>query len=259
MPNFNLSTTNKNRILISIILVGIIGIFFVPPIAQNPTYHQFADQTTLASIPNALNVLSNIFFACVGLAGLLLLSKQNSLTLIDKLKPAYILFFAGLTLVAFGSGYYHWNPDNQALVWDRLPMTIAFMSFLPALLAERVSPSIAAKLFPVLVIAGIASIVYWKLTEQSGHGDLRPYALIQFLPILLTPLILLLFDSRYDRSSDLWWFLFWYLVAKIFEAMDQLIYDWLILISGHSLKHIAASIGCFIYLRHLHRRQVVQR
>ncbi len=257
MPKVNLSTITKIQILSAVCLLGIIGIFFAPPIAQNPAYHQFADQSTLASIPNAMNVLSNIFFAWVGLAGLLLLTKQHSLTLVESLKYAYALFFAGLILVAFGSGYYHWIPDNQTLVWDRLPMTIAFMSFFPALLAERVSPSISAKLFPVLVVAGVASIVYWSLSEQAGHGDLRPYALVQFLPMLLTPLILLLFDSRYDRSSDLWWVLFWYLVAKIFEATDQLIYDWLIVVSGHSLKHIAASIGCFIYLRHLHRRQLV--
>ena len=254
----NLSTINKIRILTGICLLGVISIFFLPPIAQNPAYHQFADQNTLAAIPNALNVLSNIFFAWVGLAGLLLMAKQNSLVLVSSLKSAYALFFAGLILVAFGSGYYHWNPDNQTLVWDRLPMTIAFMSFFSALLAERLSPSIAAKLFPALVIAGVATIVYWNFSEQAGQGDLRPYALVQFLPILLTPLILVLFDSRYDRSSDLWWFLFWYLVAKIFEAMDQFIYDWLIVVSGHSLKHIAASIGCFIYLRHLHHRQVVQ-
>ena len=232
--------------------------FFIPPIAQDPGYHQFSGQNTLASIPNGLNVLSNLFFTVAGTVGLSQMLRQNRLILIVQMKPAYGIFFAALILVAFGSGYYHWKPDNQTLVWDRLPMTIAFMSFFAILLAERISITFARKLFPILLLAGICSIVYWNFSEQAGRGDLRPYALIQFLPILLTPIILLLFTSRYDRSSDLWWFLFWYLVAKVFEAADQIIFDWLVVISGHSLKHIAASIGCIVYLRHLGRRQIIR-
>ena len=254
-----MSTITKIRTLIGFCVAGTVAIFFVPPIAQDPNYHQFADQNTLLSIPNALNVLSNVFFAAVGVVGLLRIIRPNSLALIAALKPAYTLFFAALILVAFGSGYYHWSPDNQTLVWDRLPMTVAFMSLFPVLLAERVCATFARKLFPILVLTGIASIIYWHLSEQVGHGDLRPYALVQFMPMLLIPIILLLFPSRYNRSSDLWWFLLWYLLAKIFEAMDSLIFEWLVVVSGHSLKHIAASIGCLVYLQHLYRRKAVLR
>ena len=36
------------------------------------------------------------------------------------------MFFLGLFLTGFGSGYYHWEPTNDTLVLDRLPMTILF-------------------------------------------------------------------------------------------------------------------------------------
>ena len=245
---------SKYRILVGITVVAVFAAILAPPIAQDPLYHQFADQNTYLSIPNTLNVLTNLFFAWVGIEGLYRLSRQKSLRIIHALYPAYLGFFGALLLIALGSGYYHWLPDNQALFWDRLPMTIAFTSFFAILLAERISISLARTLFPVLVVAGIGSIIYWHLSEQQGQGDLRPYALVQFLPMLLCPLILLMFKSRYTRSSDIWWVLAWYLVAKICEALDTELLSALGVISGHSLKHIAASIGCLVFLRHLRFR-----
>ena len=235
-------------------MVAVTVAILAPRIPQDPLYHQFADQNIYLSIPNTLNVLTNLFFAWIGIEGLYRLLRQKSLRIIHMLYPAYLGFFGALVLVALGSGYYHWIPDNQTLVWDRLPMTIAFTSFFAILLAERISIPLARTLFPVLIVAGIGSIIYWHLSEQQGQGDLRPYALVQFLPMLLCPLILLLFSSRYTRSIDIWWFLAWYLVAKICEAFDAELLNWLGVISGHSLKHIAASIGCLVFLRHLRFR-----
>jgi hypothetical protein len=47
-------------------------------------------------------------------------------------------FFAGVGLTAFGSAYYHLEPTNDRLLWDRLPMTVAFMGLFAAVLSERV-------------------------------------------------------------------------------------------------------------------------
>ena len=249
--------TVKLLIFISISLMAIIAMFFVPPIPQDPLYHQFADSNSFRSIPNTINVLSNLVFAGVGLLGLYWLQLRNSLQVLIEIHTAYLFFFVALVFVAIGSGYYHWAPDNLTLVWDRLPMTIAFMSFFSILLAERISIPLARRLFPLLLIAGIASIAYWYYSEQTGNGDLRPYALIQLLPILLTPLILILFRSRFTRSADIWWFLVFYLLAKIFEELDTQLLDWLVVISGHSLKHIAAGVGCLVFLRHLQIRRLI--
>ncbi|MCP4877082.1 MAG: ceramidase [Gammaproteobacteria bacterium] len=251
-----MSRATKYQILIAICVVATVSAFFVPRIAQDPLYHQFADQNSLFAIPNALNVLSNLLFGWIGIEGLYRLIVKKSLQINPASYPAYFSFFLALTLIAAGSGYYHWFPDNQTLIWDRLPMTVAFMSFFTILIAERISESLARILFPLLLMLGIASIVYWHLSEMGGQGDLRPYALVQFLPILLTPLILLMLGSRYTRNADLWWFLAFYLLAKIFEALDAEILEILGVMSGHSLKHIAASIGCLVFLRHLRFRSL---
>lgn len=247
----------KHRLLTGLSVIGIVGIFFVPRIPQDPAYHMFADMRTILGIPNALDVLSNFFFAWAGIEGLYRLLRQNSLQVMEELRLPYTVFFAGVALVSLGSAYYHWSPNNETLVWDRLPMTIAFMSFFSILCAERISLKLGLRLFPILLLAGLVSIIYWHFSEQAGKGDLRPYALVQFLPILLTPLILLMLPARYDRTSGIWWFMFWYLMAKLLEWLDAEVFDVLTLVSGHSLKHVAAAIGCLVFLRYLRLRQPI--
>lgn len=248
---------NENTKIIILALVAvffIVAVSFVDPVAQDLQYHQFADQATLFGVPNFVNVISNLFFTLVGLAGLIHLFIQRSLVTIDSIVPLYAVFFAALIAIGPGSAYYHWSPDNQSLVWDRLPITLAFMSFFSIILAERISLSFSKIVFLPLLIAGILSIVYWHYSESAGAGDLRPYGLVQFLPMLLIPIILLMFDARFTHDRGLWWFLGCYLIAKGFELFDDQIFDLLVVISGHSLKHLIASLGCLIYLQYLYRR-----
>lgn len=245
----------RHRLLLGLALAGLVGIFFVPPIPQDPAYHRFADDRTWLAIPHALNVLTNLLFAWIGIEGLYRLLRQNSLRIVDAILPAYLTFFSGLILVAFGSAYYHWSPDNTTLVWDRLPIALLLMSFFCILCGERISADFARKALPWLLLAGLASVVYWHFSEQAGRGDLRAYALVVFVPVMLAPLILWLCPSRFDRSPDLWWFLAFYLASKLCEWFDAEIYDLLGFISGHSLKHIAAASGCLVFLRHLRLRQ----
>lgn len=250
-----MNIAGKHRVLIAVCLVAVIATALAPRFGQDPAYHQFADQNSLFAIPNALNVLTNLLFACIGGAGLYRLLWQKSLLVEPEIYPVYLSFFGSLILIGIGSGYYHWSPDNLSLSWDRVPISMAFMSFFTILLAERISISLASKLFPLLVLAGIASIAYWHFSELAGRGDLRPYALVQFLPVILTPVFLLTYESRYTRNADIWWFLAWFLFSRVCELLDQQLYDWLVVVSGHSLKHIAASIGCLIFLRHLRFRK----
>ena len=199
-------------VLLGVILIASTSL--IEPIAQDQQYHQFADQRSYLSIPNTLNVASNLLFLVVGLAGLFMLCLRRSLVIIEPLFPAYIVFFTALVVIAPGSAYYHWVPDNQSLVWDRLPMTLAFMSFFAIILGERISLRFARLAFLLLLIAGFSSIVYWSISESAGSGDLRSYALVQFLPMLMIPLILLIFSPKFGRDHDLWIFLACYLFAK---------------------------------------------
>jgi len=235
--------------ILLISIAGIIGMLMAEPIAQDSGYHQFADQRTILGVPNFWNVVSNLPFLIVGLMGLFGLLRSGRIQFIAELKPAYVLFFAGVALVNFGSGYYHLWPDNETLVWDRLPMTFAFMALFAVIIAEFASLKASRLALWPLVVFGVLSVFYWHFTEAAGRGDLRIYALVQFLPMLLIPLLLLLFRPRFTLISGYWVLLLAYVLAKVFEYYDEGLFQSLGFISGHSLKHIVAALGVFLLLR----------
>ena len=58
-------------VVIGFLTVGsLFGLRLLPPIAQDQSYHQFADQRTLLGMPNFWNVISNVPFIVVGATGL---------------------------------------------------------------------------------------------------------------------------------------------------------------------------------------------
>lgn len=230
-------------------LICLIVMILVPPIRQDQAYHGFADTRKIFDIPNFFNVISNAPLMLVGLAGVIRLrAKHASSTLV--LYRIYQLIFYGLILTAMGSAYYHYRPDNDRLVWDRLPMTMTFAAFFCLAIAEYISLPTAKRLLPALVIAGMASVVYWHVTEMQGKGDLRPYLLIQFLPLLMIPLILLIYPNKDNQKRYFWAVLGCYALAKLAEALDWQLFLATGLISGHTLKHLMAGLGTwFIYLK----------
>ena len=44
--------------------------------------------------------------------------------------PATVVLFLGFFLTGIGSSYYHWDPNDGTLFWDRLPMTLSFAAIL---------------------------------------------------------------------------------------------------------------------------------
>ncbi|MFV2057723.1 MAG: ceramidase domain-containing protein [Thiohalomonadales bacterium] len=232
------------------------GVLEYGAIAQDVTYHFFSDSREIWFIPNFWNVVSNIPFVIVGYLGLYKLKHTGKLNVLGKMSSAYILLFFGTLLVGFGSGYYHLAPVNQTLVWDRLPMTIAFMALFSIIISEFISVrSGKALLFP-LILVGVLSVIYWHLSEINGEGDLRYYVLVQFYPILSIPVILLCFRSVYTHIQAYWWLLLTYIVAKLFEYLDGEIYDLLGFISGHTLKHVFAALGIYVLLIFYQKRIV---
>ena len=154
-----------------------------------------------------------------------------------------------MVLVSFGSAYYHYAPTNETLFWDRLPMSIAFMALLSAFVVERIQDKVGLVLLPFLVILGIFSVIYWHLTEQAGQGDLRLYAVVQFFPMLVIPLICILFSSSRLDARYLIAMAGLYVLAKIFEYFDHGIFEILgQTVSGHTLKHLAAAAAAYMAL-----------
>ena len=250
--------SRKEWWLIGITLLCGIGTFaLIPPIPQWQDYHNFADDRTMLGIPNALDVLSNIPFLIFGLWGAGILSAAILRHGYEAKRLLYLVFFLGFALVAFGSGYYHLWPSNGTLVWDRLPMTIAFMALLSAAIAEMIGRKPAIRLLPVFLIVGAFSVFYWHYTEQIGRGDLRLYGLVQFLPMLLIVLMLWLYERpdhfvKYIVAAALC-----YGIAKLLEEFDLATYRVLVVVSGHSLKHIFASGAGLALLMMLFRRREV--
>ena len=233
----------------------------VPPIRQDPAYHRFADTRPLGGAANGWAVLSNLPFVLVGLWGLrkvLTAPVGTSAPSVESRERwPYALFFAGVALTGVGSAYYHWAPDNARLVWDRLPMTIGFMALLASIVAERMGVTAGIVLLPVLLLAGIGSVAYWYAGESSGAGDLRPYALVQFAPVALIPLMVWLFPARYTHGGYLMAVIVMYGAAKVFEALDGAIFSMGHLLSGHTLKHLTAALAAWWLLRGLETRRPV--
>jgi hypothetical protein len=212
------------------------------PIPQDPAYHQFADTRTVLTINNFWDVASNLPFLVVGLWGFVYARRYSRQVCAPGLRPAYGVFFAGIVLTAFGSAYYHLSPANDPLIWDRLPMTIGFAGLFSIIVGEFISVRAARRILVPLLVVGIASVVYWAFTEARGSGDLRPYAVVQFLPMLLIPVILLAYTPSIGSAKFYWLMLVFYVLAKLFEHFDATIFAAGQLVSGHTLKHLSASM-----------------
>jgi hypothetical protein len=239
--------------LLAVTAVAAFVVLRMPPIPQDPAYHHFADDRSWLGIPNSQNVASNLPFLFVGLIGLARLRERlaepGRPTPVGE-KAAWLFLFLGVTLTAFGSSYYHWTPSNASLVWDRLPMTLGFMGFLAGIIGERISQRAYRLLLWPLVGLGVASVLYWYATERQGHGDLRLYALVQFFPLLLIPLIMALYRPRYSHGRYIFFALAWYSAAKALEHWDGQIFAATSgIVSGHALKHLAAAMGCWMLVR----------
>jgi hypothetical protein len=188
-------------------------------------------------------VLSNLVFFLVGLTGLAWLAFAGRVRGWYRVAGAILL--AGVAGTGVGSAWYHLAPSNGRLVWDRLPMTIVFMTFLALVIADRVGARAGRALLPPLLIAGLASIAYWALIDD----DLRAYGLVQFFPMIAIPFLMFAFPSARGRDGDLWWAIGCYGASKLTEYFDAGIFALSGVVSGHTLKHLLAGAGAAFILR----------
>jgi hypothetical protein len=189
--------------------------FLLPAMPQPIEYHDFVDDRTLFGVPHFKNVVSNLAFALASVAGFTVIARTPSAFVRPVERLPYYLFFTVLVLTGIGSGYYHLEPNNETLFWDRLPMTIAFAGLVAGQIDERISPRLGVVLLPIMLALGAASVFYWRETERAGVGNVLPYALLQGYTMAGVLLLAFTHPSRYTRGADIYWVFAAYLAAKV--------------------------------------------
>lgn len=203
-----------------------------------------------------MDVLSNAGFVIAGLLGLWFVLRSGK-TLDAGTRWAFAILFFGLVLTSAGSAFYHLDPDNQRLVFDRMPMIIAMAGCVGAVVADRFGGSSAWSITALLAI-GLWTVHHWNVSEELGQGDLRWYALYQALIILVGLLLLVLFPSRNGATPAFVIAVAGNIAAKVFELLDKPIFALGGIVSGHTLKHLSAGLA-FLPLALLIRRIGNQR
>jgi hypothetical protein len=194
--------------------------------------------------------VSNLPFLLVALWGLRAFRSPTAF-LHGWERIAYCILLAGVALVSFGSSYYHLHPDNRTLFWDRLPMTVVFMSLLATTIGERISPNAGRLLLVPLLAVGVASILYWRASD-----DLRFYGVVQFYPMVAIPLMLILFPARYSGTGGAYAMIGFYALAKVLEFFDYQFAE-VTSTGGHPWKRLAGAAAMLCYLNAVASRRPV--
>jgi hypothetical protein len=243
-------------------LIGAITAIFLvaavvaPAMPQPLSYHAFADCRAFLGITNFLNVISNVPFFMAGAMGLALIWRGRVDFIDEREQLPYLVFFLGALITCLGSAWYHAAPDNSRLVWDRLPMTLAFAGLVAAAVAERMDLKLGLRSLWPLLLLGVITVFYWYGTERLGRGNLIPYGAYQAWAIVMIVVLMLAYPARrYSHGRLLAWAAGWYGLAKVFETFDLQIYRVTdSLVSGHTIKHVLASFAVFAIVRQLRLR-----
>ena len=224
------------------------GVMALEPIEQSAAYHDFADQRFLLGVPNLLDVASNIAFVIVGALGVAMCAGPRR-----PRGASWMVFFIATVLTGFGSAYYHSSPNDATLVWDRLPMALAFMALLVALVVEHVGEGLERFLLAPALAVGVMSVLWWQWS-----GDLRLYLWVQFAPLASIPFMLAMFPARHTHRRFILYGIGLYALAKAAEMEDKSIFTLTAqIVSGHTLKHLLAAGAIFALFVMLRRREAI--
>ena len=233
-----------------VLLAPLAVLLSLDPVAQSAAYHDFADRRLLLGIPNFADVASSLPYLAIGLWG----AAGSARWVAGEARRSWRILFVAVALVAPGSAYYHLDPGNDTLLWDRLPMGVAFMGLFVALLAERVDPRCQRFGLAPALLLGAGAALYGYLGD-----DLRLWIWVQLAAMLAIPVLLALYPARYTGGGVLLFGLGCYAAAKLVEFADLRIFEATGgMLSGHTLKHLIAALAPLaVHLMLLHRRPVV--
>ncbi|MGB7180646.1 MAG: hypothetical protein WBD51_01845, partial [Burkholderiaceae bacterium] len=159
---------------------------------------------------------------------------------------------------AAGSAWYHLAPDNFRLIFDRLPIALDCASLLAAVRSDNVPGARGTRDFLLLAIFALASVGWWVVTEQSGHGDLRPYLALQFAPLVIIPTWQAIYQAPKRERLVMANAIFLYVAAKAMELSDHQVAELTGALTGHTLKHLLATAASAAIVIQLYRRSLSQ-
>ena len=120
-----MSEMSVKRLYLVSLLVFIAVAITYGPIPQPQDYHDFADDREFIGIPNALDVMSNLVIIYPGIIGLAFVhERRKNPSVLDDETSIHITLFAGMILTFAGSVWFHLDPNDSTMLWDRLGMSI---------------------------------------------------------------------------------------------------------------------------------------
>jgi hypothetical protein len=242
------SLRRSEQVLMAAWLAALALAVLGPHVAQQAQYHAFADQRSWHGLPFAMDVLTNLPFAVAGLWGLVRVWQAS----LQRRQHAYgqlsVVFFGGLLLTAAGSSYYHWQPDNDGLAWDRLGMVVAFAGLLGMAVADRISLRAGLATVLATLLAGPLAVLVWY-----EAGNLLPWVVVQGGGMLLVLALALRQPEPGGWGLPLMAVVALYVLAKLLELGDHAVFAWTAgLVSGHSLKHVVAALAAWPVIAVMH-------
>lgn len=253
------STACINLLALCTLVAPWLAAWLLPAFAQPQSYHVYADQRAWLGLSHAADVLSNLPFLIVGLIGIHYTlhgwKSSNCNSFADQRAAwPYVLLFLGIFLTAFGSAWYHAEPNDATLVWDRMPMALGFAGLVAGTLTDRTLQRILLLLLAFATV-GAGTVLYWHVSK-----DLAPYLVMQVGFIAAALIATAWITSRYTHANRVYAAAGLYAIAMIFERLDHQVYallsGW---ISGHTLKHLFACAAIVVVLSMLRARRLSAR
>ncbi len=221
----------------------VLALALMSPVIRGPGFHRYADDRALLGVPNAGDVVSNLPFVVVGLAGLALVRRAHGLP-----RALVALFFVSVAGIGLGSAAYHAAPGDVTLALDWMPIVLTLAFLVSLLLADRVDRRTGTLAAVVLPAIAIGAVLWWWGGGGTAGGDMRWYAGLQLSMVVAVPVIVAMYPRGRLAARYLLLGVACFVLARLTNAADASLLA-TTGVSGHSLKHVvaAAATGC-VYL-----------
>jgi hypothetical protein len=227
-------------LLAALTLATLVGLLAWGPVPLDANVHHYADQRRWLGLPNAGNVLANLPLLLVGLWGWRVTLASGWP---EPLRRAWAGFHACVVGGSAIAAIYHVAPTPAGYVLAQMAMSGAFVLLTLGMLAERVHDRFGANPgATAAALVGIATLAALASGVATGSGaDLRPFLLLQLIPVLLIPAGALSLPGTHTRPADWLLMLVAYAAAQGFDLADAAIHAATGWIGGHALMHLALA------------------